>query len=128
MRTYPEGRVPYGKTSSNEDALVALLSNRKLNTRISYTFDKVEGLKDLWTCVVPNRETPYTTVFTALSLCAWLIRVIRPESQWTSRVKELLADYPEVPLAAMGFPAPRPGAPAGGCAGGYDWQTLALWK
>ena len=57
---------------------------------------------------------PYTTVFTALSLCAWLIRVIRPESQWTSRVKELLADYPEVPLAAMGFPS--------------DWQTLALWQ
>lgn len=49
-----------------------------------------------------------------MSLCAWLIRVIRPESQWTSRVKELLADYPEVPLAAMGFPA--------------DWQKLALWK
>ena len=88
--------------------------NRKLNTRISYTFDKVEGLKDLWDCVVPNRETPYTTVYTALSLCAWLIRVIRPESKWTSRVKELLADYPEVPLVAMGFPA--------------DWQKFALWK
>ena len=30
------------------------------------------------------------------------------------RVKELLADYPEVPLSAMGFPV--------------DWQTFALWK
>ena len=90
------------------------LWNRKIDARISYTFDKVEGLNDLWACVVPNRETPYTTVFTALSLCAWLIRVIRPESKWTSRVKSLLADDPEVPLSAMGFPA--------------NWQSLALWQ
>ena len=30
VRTYPVGRVPYGKTSSNEDALVTLLSRRGL--------------------------------------------------------------------------------------------------
>ena len=29
-------------------------------------------------------------------------------------VKDLIADYPEVPLSAMGFPV--------------DWQKFALWK
>ena len=43
-----------------------------------------------------------------------MLRQIRPQSKWTSRVKDLLADYPEVPLAAMGFPS--------------NWQTLALWQ
>ena len=57
---------------------------------------------------------PYTTVFSVLSICAYMLRSIRPQSKWTSRVKSLLADYPEVPLVAMGFPS--------------NWQTLALWK
>ena len=52
--------------------------------------------------------------FTVLSLCAWMLRSIRPQSRWTSRVKDLFADYPEVPLSAMGFPV--------------DWQKFALWK
>ena len=68
----------------------------------------------LYACLSIQVGVLHTTLFTSLSLCAWLIRVIRPESQWTSRVKDLLADYPEVPLSAMGFPS--------------DWQTLALWQ
>ena len=66
--------------------------------------------------LVPFTKTAETEdgLIAKLSLCAWLLKRVRPQSQWTSRVKTLLAEYPEVPLAAMGFPA--------------AWQTLALWK
>ena len=56
----------------------------------------------------------HTTLFTALSLCAWLLRQVRLESQWKERVKALLDDYPDVSLSAMGFPD--------------NWRTYELWK
>ena len=74
----------------------------------------VWGAVDLYECLKEQKSTPYTTVFSVLSICAYMLRSIRPQSRWTSRVKELFANHPEVPLSAMGFPA--------------DWQTLALWK
>ena len=90
------------------------LWNRKINSPISCNFGNNVNLGDLYACLSAQAGVLHTTPFTALSLCAWMLRQIRPQSQWTSRVKALLADYPEVPLAAMGFPA--------------DWQKLALWK
>ena len=53
-------------------------------------------------------------LFSAMSLCAWLLRQVRPESQWRERVKKLLDDYSDVSLSAMGFPD--------------DWREYALWK
>lgn len=56
----------------------------------------------------------HTTLFSVMSLCAWLLRQVRPESQWRERVKKLLDDYSDVSLSAMGFPD--------------DWREYALWK
>ena len=53
-------------------------------------------------------------LFSAMSLCAWLLRQVRPESRWRERVKTLLDDYSDVSLSAMGFPD--------------DWREYALWK
>ena len=54
------------------------------------------------------------TAFSVMSLCAWLLRQVRPESRWRERVKTLLDDYSDVSLSAMGFPD--------------DWREYALWK
>ena len=90
------------------------LWNRKINSPISCNFGNNVNLADLYACMSIQIGVLHTTLFTSLSLCAWMLRQIRPQSKWTSRVKSLLADYPEVPLAAMGFPA--------------HWQKLALWQ
>ena len=90
------------------------LWNRKINSPISYSFGNNADLADLYACLSVQSGVLHTTLFTVLSLCAWMLRSIRPQSRWTSRVKDLFADYPEVPLSAMGFPV--------------DWQKFALWK
>ena len=90
------------------------LWNRKINYRLSYNFSKSVALADLYACASIQAGLRHTTLFTAMSLCAWLLRQVRPESQWKERVKALLDDYPDVSLSEMGFPA--------------NWRTYALWK
>ena len=71
---------------------------------------------------IPKKDAAWHTpvelsgdrVFVLLTICRHCLRKIAPQSSWQNRLETLLADYPEVPLAAMGFPA--------------DWQSLALWK
>ena len=82
--------------------------------RISYNFSKAAALADLYACVSIQMSLRHTTLFSAMSLCAWLLRQVRPESQWRERVKTLLDDYSDVSLSAMGFPD--------------DWREYALWK
>ena len=90
------------------------LWNHKIVARLSLKMSHNSAAVDLYECLKAQNSMPYTTVFSVLSICAYMLRSIRPQSQWTTRVKSLLADYPEVPLVAMGFPS--------------NWQTLALWK
>lgn len=90
------------------------LWNRKINYPISYNFSKAAALADLYACVSIQMSLRHTTLFSAMSLCAWLLRQVRPESQWRERVKTLLDDYSDVSLSAMGFP--------------HDWREYALWK
>jgi len=90
------------------------LWNRKINSPISYAFGNAPALADLYECVSIQSALNYTTLFTALSLCEWMLRAIRPESEWKRRVKDLLGEYSDMPLGDMGFPA--------------DWQQLALWQ
>ena len=90
------------------------LWNRKINYPISYNFSKAAALADLYACVSIQMSLRHTTLFSVMSLCAWLLRQVRPESQWRERVKTLLDDYSDVSLSAMGFPD--------------DWREYALWK
>ena len=71
---------------------------------------------------IPKKDATWHTpvevsgdrVFVLLTICRHCLWRIAPQSTWRNRLKSLLADYPEVPLAAMGFPV--------------DWQSLALWR
>lgn len=53
-------------------------------------------------------------VYVVLLLLRHFLRHVAPQSRWTGRLRQLLADYPEIPLADMGFPA--------------KWDSCPLWK
>ena len=65
-------------------------------------------------CIKAQRATSYSAVFTAVSVVAYLMSVVRPQSKWRERCRALLQSADPFVLNGMGFPA--------------DWQTLALWK
>ena len=65
-------------------------------------------------CLERQPSFNYTTTFTALSLCAYCMGIIRPESKWKDRCRALLKTATPFVLRGMGAPA--------------DWETLALWQ
>jgi hypothetical protein len=74
----------------------------------------------------PNRHpdwhhpVPITNdrLFGVMTVLNYLLRQIAPQSHWRQRWENLLALYPEIPIAATGFPANWKESPF--------WQTLAL--
>ncbi|HNX36616.1 MAG TPA: Abi family protein [Kiritimatiellia bacterium] len=66
----------------------------------------------------PDWHTPYTVpknrVFAVLTVCRYCLRRIAPQSRWPHCLDTLLADFPNVPLAQMGFPA--------------NWRDSPLWR
>ncbi len=56
-----------------------------------------------------NRRT-----FAVLTLLKWLLLRIAPQSQWANRLRELLKNYPDIPLNLAGFPS--------------AWDTSPIWK
>ena len=72
--------------------------------------------------VVPRRtrlpfiDTPNNTkkIYYVLSIILYLLQTINPNNTFVSRFKVLLSEYPQVDVAAMGFPE--------------DWETQALWS
>ncbi len=42
-----------------------------------------------------------------------MLKVIAPDSQWSQRLAQLMAEHPNVPIRRLGFPA--------------DWQTREIW-
>ena len=65
-------------------------------------------------CLDRQPSFTYTTTFTVLSLCAYCMGIIRPESKWKERCHALLKTATPFVLRGMGAPA--------------DWETLALWQ
>lgn len=53
-------------------------------------------------------------IFSVLSICKFCLDKIAPQSQWPTRLKQMLSDYPEIPLGNMGFPT--------------EWQNSPIWK
>jgi len=66
----------------------------------------------------PEWHTPVTPdnrrTYAVLVLLRWLILRIAPQSQWAKRLRELLKNYPDVPLNLAGFPS--------------AWDTSPIWK
>ena len=52
-------------------------------------------------------------VFGILSICKHCLDRIAPQSHWPERMRNLLADYPEIPIAEMGFPK--------------NWEESSIW-
>ena len=102
------------KTVRNICAHHSRLWNAHIVVPFSRKIGRAPELAAMEECVVAQQAANYTTAFTALSLIAYCIGVIRPESQWRVRAKSLFATATPFVLNGMGFPA--------------DWQTLALWK
>jgi hypothetical protein len=53
-------------------------------------------------------------IFGLLSVLRYLLRQAAPASAWSERLKAVLAAYPDIPLADMGFPG--------------GWVRAAIWK
>ena len=64
-------------------------------------------------CLDRQPSFTYTTTFTVLSLCAYCMSIIRPESKWKDRCRALLKTATPFILRGMGVPV--------------DWETLASW-
>ena len=47
-------------------------------------------------------------------ICKYCLGRIAPQSQWARRVRTLLADFPRIPVAEMGFPP--------------DWERCPIWS
>ena len=52
-------------------------------------------------------------IYAVLSLLRSLLRDVAPSSRWPARLDALLAKYPVMPLAPMGFPS--------------NWKATRLW-
>ena len=66
----------------------------------------------------PDWHTPFqipnSRIFGVLTICRYCLSRIAPQSRWPSCVTQLLADFPDVPVAQMGFPE--------------NWQQSPLWR
>jgi abortive infection bacteriophage resistance protein len=52
-------------------------------------------------------------LFCVLTILQWCIRRIAPQSAWKTRLRDLCARYPTIPLVNMGFPT--------------DWDKIPIW-
>lgn len=53
-------------------------------------------------------------VFSILTICKHCLSCVAPQSQWGQRVDTLLAEFPDVPIRDMGFPA--------------KWRECPIWQ
>ena len=88
--------------------------NRHMKARISRRLGADPRLAPFVECLDRQQSFTYTTTFTVLSLCAYCMGIIRPESEWKNRCRALLKTATPFVLRGMGAPA--------------DWESLALWQ
>ena len=102
------------KNARNVCAHHSRLWNRHMKARISKKIGKAAELQPFCECFNAQTNFTYTTTFTLLSLCAYCMNIIRPESQWKDRCQKLLRTATPFILRGMGVPP--------------NWQTLTLWS
>jgi abortive infection bacteriophage resistance protein len=59
-------------------------------------------------------EVKNNRIFVILTILEYLLDKIAPQSKWSSRLRELLNEYGEIPLKSMGFPE--------------GWMLNPIWK
>ena len=61
-----------------------------------------------------NTKVNNDKVYYVLCIIRYMLQVINPNSTFTTRLKQLLKDYPSVDIKAIGFPS--------------NWELEPLWK
>lgn len=92
----------------------ARLWNKRLDSKLTKRIGRATELSGLDAVLQLQAGGDSPTSFTLLSLCAYCLSVIRPQSQWRLRCKRLVTSTTPFVLRGMGFPD--------------GWQDLALWK
>lgn len=82
--------------------------NRKLSMRMLIPTKKPQGLPAAFN---PAQDR---YIYNTLTMLAYLMHRISPDSEWTRRLKRLVTRTPEVSVTAMGFPA--------------DWERRSVWR
>jgi len=59
-------------------------------------------------------SVPNNRIFAILTILKYLLNRVAPTSHWDQRLYKLLADYPEISTATMGFPK--------------KWEKIEIWK
>lgn len=102
------------KKGRNVCAHHARLWNRHIVSRLSRRIGAAPELVSLDQAFGFQPTDAYTTVYSLLSLCAYCLSVVRPQSKWRERCRALLESADQFVLNGMGVPS--------------DWRKLAFWQ
>ena len=89
------------------------LWNRSLQDAQTARIGAAPELVPLHDCLIAQTRRSCASVFTALSIIAYCLQVVRPQSRWKNRCKQLLQNASAFALHGMDVPA--------------NWQQLTLW-
>tara|TARA_R110000744_G_scaffold369252_1_gene479401 strand:- start:27846 stop:28757 length:912 start_codon:yes stop_codon:yes gene_type:complete len=98
--------------------MLTIQTVRNICAHHSRLWNREIGTKPLIPNKLPEWNTPVqitnNRMFGVLTICKWSLDRIAPQSSWHQRFKALLAEYPNIPLVSMGFPA--------------NWEESPIWK
>ena len=100
--------------------MLALNHVRNVCAHHARLWNRVLGLKPM--IPRPNKHPDWHSpvrigddrIFGVLSILFYLLKQVAPKSQWKTRLTDLLARYPDIPIQDMGFPA--------------DWEKSPIWR
>lgn len=90
------------------------LWNRSLQDAQTSRIGAAPELRPLHDCLVAQTRRSGSSVFTALSIIAYCLQIVRPQSQWKYRCKQLILGASQFATRGMDVPA--------------NWQQIALWQ
>jgi len=101
------------KKGRNICAHHARLWNRHIDTRLTRRIGSAPELAGLDQAFQVQPSDTFTTVYSLLSLCAYCLSIVRPQSKWRERCRALLQSADAFVLNGMGVPA--------------GWHQSVLW-
>lgn len=108
--TFLEGFMEHLTYVRNVCAHHSRLWNRHLTKKMPLPKSKPSGLREN---IDTNQINAEHKIYNTLVLIQHLLSVICPNSQWASRLYNLIKQY-DIPITQMGFP--------------HNWETLPLWE